>query len=167
MKLFLKVQIVKLVVHFAILWWLMRNEANKLTKKRYLSLLPYRYTKMMLSSSSVDNVNISLFTLFILSIFDSYWPQAQWILLNNPRDEVESEANSCFSINANNCFGIIARVLSNSVVNSFCFWNHFFKIVLSSCIEISSQFPPEFNKFIQSNQQILHGKNAFFWKVLA
>ena len=28
MKLFLKVQIVKLVVHFAILWWLMRNEVS-------------------------------------------------------------------------------------------------------------------------------------------
>ena len=148
MKLFLKVQIVKLVVHFAILWWLMRNEANKLTKKRYLSLLPYRYTKMMLSSSSVDNVNISLFTLLILSIFDSYWPQAQWILLNNPRDEVESEANNCFSINANNCFGIIAWVLSNSVVNSFCFWNHSFKIVLSSWLasnfhqNLTSSFNP-------------------------
>ena len=39
MKSFLKVQIVKLVVHFAILWWLMRNEANKLTKKKKVSLI--------------------------------------------------------------------------------------------------------------------------------
>ena len=39
MKSFLKVQIVKLVEHFAILWWLMRNEANKLTKKKKVSLI--------------------------------------------------------------------------------------------------------------------------------
>ena len=37
---------------------------------------------------------------------------------------------------ANNCFSIIALVLSNSFVNSFCFWNHSVTIVLITCVEI-------------------------------
>ena len=111
----------------------------------------------MLSLSSVDNVNISLFTsLIYLSIFNSYSPQPQWILLNNPRDEVESEANSCFSIIANYCFSTIAQVLPISDLNSFSFWNHSVRIVSSTRIEISSHFPLEFDGFIQFNQQKLH-----------
>ena len=94
--------------------------------------------------------------LFYLSIFDSYSSQAQWILLRRRRAEVEAEVNSCFSVIANNCFRIIAQVLPNSVVHSFCFWNHSVTIILITYIEISSQFPLEFNRFIQFNQQELH-----------
>ena len=94
--------------------------------------------------------------LFYLSIFDSYSSQAQWILLRRRRAEVEAEVNNCFSVIANNCFRIIAQVLPNSVVHSFCFWNHSVTIILITYIEISSQFPLEFNRFIQFNQQELH-----------
>ena len=136
---------------------IIRNEANKLTQKRCLWLLSLSHTKIVLSLSSVDNVNISLFTsLIYLSIFDSYSPQPQWILLNNPRDEVEYEANSCFSIIAKYCFNKIAQVLPISDLNSFSFWNHSVRIVSSTRIEISSHFPLEFDGFIQFNQQKLH-----------
>ena len=37
---------------------------------------------------------------------------------------------------ANNCFSIIALVLSNSFVNSFCCWNHSVTIVLITRVEI-------------------------------
>ena len=61
------------------------------------------------------------------------------------------------------CFSIIAQLISNSFVNSFCFWNHSVTFVMITRIEISSQFPPEFNGCIQYNQQ---NYVSLFWKVL-
>ena len=47
-------------------------------------------------------------------------------------------------------------MLPISVVNSCSFLNHSVRIVLSTRIEIRSNFPLEFDRFIQCSQQKLH-----------
>ena len=47
-------------------------------------------------------------------------------------------------------------MLPISVVNSCSFLNHSVRIVLSTRIEIRSNFPLEFDRFIQCRQQKLH-----------
>ena len=106
---------------------IMRNEANKLTQRDiadyYCSVIPKLFYLQALWIMSTYPYLLHLFIYLsisdsylldiYLSISDSYWPQARWILLNNPRDEVETEANNCGNIIANNFF--LEQLLR-------CFW---------------------------------------------
>lgn len=60
---------------------------------------------------------------------------------------------------------MIIKMLSYSLVNLFCCWNHsvhkeswayFVTVVLINCIKIGRQFPLGFYRFILFNQQKLH-----------
>lgn len=79
----------------------------------------------------------------------NYWLKEKSELLN---DRVGDYSQMSIKLEANNFFCIIAQVLSYSVINSFCCWFHSVTFVLITCIEVSNQFPGEFNMLIKQNK---------------
>lgn len=79
----------------------------------------------------------------------NYWLKEKLELLN---DRVGDYSQMSIKLETNNFFCIIAQMLSYSVINSFCCWFHSVTFVLITCIEVSNQFPGEFNKLIKQNK---------------
>ena len=69
--------------------------------------------------------------------------KANWILL------ISGDYSTIFTESeVNNCFSIIAQMLSNFVANLICCWNHSVTIVLITGIKMSSQISLEFYRRI-------------------
>ena len=92
--------------------------------------------------SDLKIVNLSQILVKHMNLTITRW-NSNWILL------ISGDYSTIFTESeVNNCFSIIAQMLSNFVVNLICCWNHSVTIVLITGIKMSSQISLEFYRRI-------------------
>ena len=106
------------------------------------NLAPNRKITSAWDKALRTKVYISIRDINVTSTINSYWPKTKWIFLNSPADEVWGKQLFRCNIAQTGASQFCCKFIV--LLAPFCFYRfvHFYQI------EISSQSPLEFNRFI-------------------